>query len=66
MCFLLYELAVNSDVQDQLAKEIREHNANNGGKFNFKSIQGMVYLDMVTSGETDLYRYFVLCLYNIL
>ncbi|MBN4836322.1 cytochrome P450, partial [Enterobacter hormaechei] len=49
MCFMLYELAVNPDVQDRLAKEIREHDAKNGGKFDFNSIQSMTYLDMVTS-----------------
>lgn len=51
MCFLLYELAVNPDIQDRLAKEIREHDAKNGGKFDFNSIQSMTYLDMVTSGK---------------
>ncbi|CAB3238026.1 unnamed protein product [Arctia plantaginis] len=49
MCFLLYELAVNPDIQDRLAKEIRDHNVKNGGKFDFNSIQNMKYLDMVVS-----------------
>ena len=51
MTFLLYELAVNPDVQDRLVQEIREHDAKNGGKFDFNSIQNMTYMDMVISGE---------------
>ncbi|KAJ8729806.1 hypothetical protein PYW07_016844 [Mythimna separata] len=49
MNFALHELALNPDVQDRLAQEIREHDAKNGGKFDFKSIQNMTYLDMVVS-----------------
>ena len=51
MSFLMYELAVNPDVQDRLAQEIREHDAKNGGKFDFNSIQNMMYMDMVISGK---------------
>ncbi|CAB3239054.1 unnamed protein product [Arctia plantaginis] len=49
MSFLLYELASNPDVQDRLAKEIRDHHHKNGGKFDLNSMQNMTYLDMVTS-----------------
>lgn len=49
MSFLLHELAVNPDIQSRLAKEIKEHDAKNGGKFDFNSVQSMTYLDMVTS-----------------
>ncbi|KAJ8728448.1 hypothetical protein PYW08_016833 [Mythimna loreyi] len=49
MNFALHELAVNPDVQERLAQEIREHDAKNDGKFDFKSIQDMPYLDMVVS-----------------
>nr|AAP80766.1 cytochrome P450 [Spodoptera litura] len=49
MSFLLYELAVNPDVQERLAQEIKETDAKNGGKFDFNSIQNMVYMDMVVS-----------------
>ena len=51
MSFSLYELALHPDVQDRLAKEIREEDAKNGGKLNFNAIQSMTYMDMVTSGE---------------
>ncbi|XP_075973978.1 cytochrome P450 9e2-like [Anticarsia gemmatalis] len=49
MSFLLYELAVNPDVQDRLAQEIKDHDIQKSGKFDFNSIQNMPYLDMVVS-----------------
>ncbi|KAJ8728459.1 hypothetical protein PYW08_016844 [Mythimna loreyi] len=49
MSFLMYELAVNPDVQERLAQEIKETDAKNGGKFDFNSIQNMPYMDMVVS-----------------
>lgn len=50
MSFLLFELAGNPDVQDRLAKEIRDHDLKNGGKFDLNTVQSMTYLDMVISG----------------
>ncbi|CAH1645260.1 unnamed protein product [Spodoptera littoralis] len=47
--FLLHELALHPDVQERLAQEIKETDAKNGGKFDFNSIQNMVYMDMVVS-----------------
>ncbi|XP_022830610.1 cytochrome P450 9e2-like [Spodoptera litura] len=55
MIFLLYELAVNPDVQERLAQEIKEVDAKNGGKFDFNSIQNMVYMDMVVSETLRLW-----------
>ncbi|CAG9785903.1 unnamed protein product [Diatraea saccharalis] len=49
MSFALHELAVNPDVQDKLVAEIRENEKKNGGKFDYNSIQNMVYMDMVVS-----------------
>ncbi|XP_049869418.1 uncharacterized protein LOC126369166 [Pectinophora gossypiella] len=49
MTFLLYELAVNPDVQERLAQEIRETAARNAGKFDYNDIQRMTYMDMVVS-----------------
>ncbi|CAD0254264.1 unnamed protein product [Spodoptera exigua] len=49
MSFILYELALNSDVQDRLVQEIREYDAKNNGKIDYSSIQSMTYLDMVVS-----------------
>ncbi|XP_047529705.1 uncharacterized protein LOC125065894 [Vanessa atalanta] len=54
MSFALRELALHPEVQERLAKEIREHHAKNGGKLNFNSIQNMTYMDMVTSGKFQL------------
>ncbi|KAI5652181.1 cytochrome p450 domain-containing protein [Phthorimaea operculella] len=47
VAFLLFELALNPEVQDKLAKEIKETDAQNGGKFDFNTIQEMKYMDMV-------------------
>ncbi|XP_063381050.1 cytochrome P450 9e2-like [Cydia fagiglandana] len=55
MTFLLYELALNPDVQDKLAEELREHEKSSGGKFDYNSIQTMVYLDMVVSESLRLW-----------
>ncbi|KAJ8916089.1 hypothetical protein NQ315_004455 [Exocentrus adspersus] len=49
MCFLSYELAVNSDVQDKLRKEIRNTLKECGGKLNYESLLKMKYMDMVVS-----------------
>ncbi|KAJ8728458.1 hypothetical protein PYW08_016843 [Mythimna loreyi] len=49
MSFLMYELALNPDVQERLVQEIKETDAKNGGKFDFNSIQNMPYMDMVVS-----------------
>ncbi|CAH0397698.1 unnamed protein product [Chilo suppressalis] len=49
MSFALHELAVNPDVQEKLVAEIRENEKKNGGKFDYNSIQNMVYMDMVVS-----------------
>ncbi|XP_059057973.1 cytochrome P450 9e2-like [Achroia grisella] len=49
MCFALHELTINPDVQKRLAEEIKENDIKNNGKFDYKSIQDMVYMDMVLS-----------------
>ncbi|XP_050560869.1 cytochrome P450 9e2-like [Spodoptera frugiperda] len=49
MSFILYELALNQDVQERLVREIREYDAKNNGKLDYNSIQNMTYLDMVVS-----------------
>ncbi|XP_026324880.1 cytochrome P450 9e2-like [Hyposmocoma kahamanoa] len=55
MTFLLYELSVNPDVQEKLYQEIRENEAKNNGKFDYNSIQNMVYMDMVVSETLRLW-----------
>ncbi|XP_063825325.1 uncharacterized protein LOC135074873 [Ostrinia nubilalis] len=49
MSFALHELALNPDVQDKLLAEIKENEAKNGGRFDYKTIQNMVYMDMFVS-----------------
>ncbi|CAH0750663.1 unnamed protein product [Diatraea saccharalis] len=49
MTFAIYQMAVSPDIQERLVKEIKENEAQNGGKFDFISIQNMVYMDMVVS-----------------
>ncbi|CAB3252945.1 unnamed protein product [Arctia plantaginis] len=56
MTFLLYELAINPDVQDRLAKEVKEYNVKNGGKLDYDSLKDMKYLDMVTSEVIRLWH----------
>ncbi|XP_047994990.1 cytochrome P450 9e2-like [Leguminivora glycinivorella] len=53
MAFLVYELALNPEVQDKLAREVKENDEKNCGKFNYTSIKEMTYLDMVV---TELLR----------
>ncbi|XP_045448577.1 cytochrome P450 9e2-like [Melitaea cinxia] len=47
--FALFELARHPDIQERLAREIKEQNVKNGGKVDFSSLQSMKYLDMVIS-----------------
>lgn len=49
MSFALYELALNPDVQDKLAEEIRKYTSENGDKLTYDLLQEMKYLDMVVS-----------------
>ncbi|XP_050346010.1 cytochrome P450 9e2-like isoform X1 [Nymphalis io] len=49
MSHTLRELALHPEIQERLAKEIKEHHAKNDGKLNFNSIQNMTYMDMVIS-----------------
>ncbi|KAJ2939817.1 hypothetical protein O0L34_g18011 [Tuta absoluta] len=49
MTFLLYELAVNPDVQEKLVQEIRETEEKYGEKFDFNAVQEMAYMDMAVS-----------------
>nr|ASX93979.1 cytochrome P450 CYP9A74 [Zygaena filipendulae] len=55
MTFLLYELALNPEIQDRLALEIRENHKVNEGKFDYSSIQQLNYLDMVVSESLRLW-----------
>ncbi|KAM3966419.1 cytochrome P450 9e2-like isoform 1-T3 [Aphomia sociella] len=49
MSLVLHELALNPHVQEKLAQEIKENDIKNNGKFDYKTIQNMTYMDMVVS-----------------
>ncbi|GBP26430.1 Cytochrome P450 9e2 [Eumeta japonica] len=49
IAFLLYELAVNVDVQDRLRREIDACYEKNRGKIDYDKLNQMTYLDMVLS-----------------
>lgn len=49
MSFALYELALNPDIQDKLAEEIRDSISEHDDKITYDSLQEMKYLDKVVS-----------------
>lgn len=53
MSFALYELALNPDIQERLAEEIRTAMESNGGVLTYELLLGMKYLDMVISGKVN-------------
>ena len=55
LSFCIYELAINTDIQDKLRLEINEVLQKERGLSNYDSIYEMSYLDKVVSGEPFLY-----------
>lgn len=51
LTLVLYELALNIDVQDRLRKEIDEVWEESKGQLNYEVLNKMKYMDMVVSGE---------------
>jgi cytochrome P450 family 6 len=49
LSFVLYELALNQEVQDRLRQEVRE-NCDENGDFTYETLHKMKYLDMVLKG----------------
>lgn len=49
---MLYELVVNTEVQDRLRDEIVTTNDNFNGKITYEGLMKMRYMDMVVSGVT--------------
>lgn len=58
MSFLAYELAVNSDVQTKLRKEINETFDNIQGDVSYEVLLKMKYMDMVINGKNHLLHIF--------
>lgn len=53
MSFALHEIALHPEVQDKLVHEIKEHDAERGGRMDYNSVQSMTYMDMVVSGTKN-------------
>ncbi|KAG5888981.1 hypothetical protein JTB14_026052 [Gonioctena quinquepunctata] len=49
LCFMSYELAVNSDIQERLRKEIKKTLNECKGKITYEALLKMKYMDMVVS-----------------
>lgn len=55
MTFVLYELALNRDIQERLRQEIIDSLAENNGTFTYDSVSQMKYLEMVVSETMRMY-----------
>ncbi|KAF5306332.1 hypothetical protein FQA39_LY09030 [Lamprigera yunnana] len=55
LSFIIYELAINHDIQEILYREANEVLENSNGEFTYDNLMNMKYLDMVISGKTYLY-----------
>lgn len=51
LSFALHELALQPEIQERLAQEIKLEHARQGNKVTLQSIQNMEYMDMVISGK---------------
>lgn len=51
VCFCLYQLALNKDVQDKLRKEIITTKEKNGGELNNDFLTNLHYMNMVLEGN---------------
>ncbi|XP_076164171.1 cytochrome P450 6k1-like [Ptiloglossa arizonensis] len=49
MCYTLYEVALNMDIQRTLRKEILDALEETGGNITYEMVQSLTYLDMVVS-----------------
>lgn len=53
MCFTLYELAVNTAIQEKLLAEVDALYEETEGKLNYEAISKLKYMDMVVSGKAQ-------------
>jgi len=51
LCFCLYQLALNKDIQDKLRQEIVTTNAKHGGQLNNDFLTNLHYMNMVLEGN---------------
>jgi cytochrome P450 family 6 len=54
MTFCLYELAINSDIQEVLRSEIDTVLEKHDGNISYEAIQEMAYLNKVVAGELNI------------
>lgn len=47
---VLYEMALNPDIQDKLRKEIKEISVKTNGKFKYEDLKEVKYMDKVVKG----------------
>lgn len=55
LSYCLYELALNSDIQNKLRDEINLTNEKYGGQFTNEFLMDLHYADMVLDGNINLY-----------
>lgn len=51
MCYIMYELAINPDIQERLRREVDDTFEKCEGKLSYEALAKMSYLDMVVSGK---------------
>lgn len=49
MCYVVYELALNPDVQEELRKEVERYIEEGNGELSYEALSKMEYMEMVTS-----------------
>ncbi|CAK9813269.1 Cytochrome P450 9e2 [Anthophora plagiata] len=49
MCYIVYELAVNTDIQERLRKEVDRYMEEGNGEISYEALSKMEYMEMVTS-----------------
>ncbi|KAF0763372.1 putative cytochrome P450 6a13 [Aphis craccivora] len=55
ICYCLYELALNKDIQDRVRQEVQLKLSNNDGKINKEFLLDLHYLDMVIAETLRMY-----------
>ena len=55
MCYIVYELAINPDVQEKLREEVDRWMASGNGEISYEDLSRMEYMEMVTSETLRMY-----------
>lgn len=55
LCFAVYQLAVDPEIQEKLAAEVEEVTSKHDGKITYEAVAEMTYLDMVVSETLRMY-----------